>query len=115
MDISPAVLLGWVSPPIGAVLAALVLVPYLAIVIGGGGQSGDQAPKQPRPDHPVRGLLTLVVLDASLIIAGSFGMVEAGLALGDNLHLPRVILGVLVLAPLTSIPNAVTGVRLRRV
>src|SRR5437763_10933908 len=112
--IAGGVLLGWVSAPVGAVLAALVLMPYLAIVVGGrgGGKSGDQAGPEARPEHPVRGLLALVVLDAGLIIAGSFGMVEAGLALGDNLHLPRVILGVLVLAPLTSIPNAVTGVRL---
>jgi Ca2+/Na+ antiporter len=39
-------------------------------------------------------------------------MVEAALTLGDRWHISSAVLGVLVLAPLTSIPNAFTGVRL---
>jgi Ca2+/Na+ antiporter len=39
-------------------------------------------------------------------------MVETALSLADTWHVPHVIVGVLVLAPLTSIPNAYTGVRL---
>jgi Ca2+/Na+ antiporter len=114
-------LLGWISAGVAAALAVVVIVPYLVIVIGDRGPgrprgaqgSGPSAgDRSPRPDHPVRGLLALIVVDVGLIIAGSAGMVQAGLALGDNLHVSRAILGVLVLAPLTSIPNAVTGVRL---
>jgi cation:H+ antiporter len=119
--IAAALLLGWISAGVAAALAVVVIVPYLVIVIGDRGPgwprgaqgSGPSAgDRSPRPDHPVRGLLALIVVDVGLIIAGSAGMVQAGLALGDNLHVSRAILGVLVLAPLTSIPNAVTGVRL---
>jgi cation:H+ antiporter len=111
--IAVALLLQWIGAGVAAVLAVLVIVPYLVIVIGGRGEDpGQEGPREPRPDHPVRGLLALIVVDVAVIIAGSAGMVEAGISLGDNLHVSRAVLGVLVLAPLTSIPNAVTGVRL---
>jgi Ca2+/Na+ antiporter len=38
--------------------------------------------------------------------------VQAAVELGDRWHISRAVLGVLVLAPLTSIPNAFTGIRL---
>jgi Ca2+/Na+ antiporter len=38
--------------------------------------------------------------------------VEAALSLADHWHASRVAIGVLVLAPLTSIPNAFTALRL---
>jgi cation:H+ antiporter len=130
--IAVALLLQWISAGLAAVLAGAVIVPYLVLVIGGrGGADGEGAAGElgggeaaagevgaggrnaaPRPDHPVRGLLAMIVVDVAVIIAGSAGMVEAGLALGDTLHISRAVLGVLVLAPLTSIPNAVTGMRL---
>jgi Ca2+/Na+ antiporter len=39
-------------------------------------------------------------------------MVQAALALGERWHISQAVLGVLILAPLTSVPNAITGVRL---
>jgi cation:H+ antiporter len=54
----------------------------------------------------------LIPLDVAAIVAGSFGMVEAALALADHAGAPRELVGVLVLAPLTSLPNAYTAVRL---
>jgi len=63
-------------------------------------------------DDPTHHLLALVVVDVALIIAGSTGMVEAALALGERWHVAQAVLGVLILAPLTSVPNALTGVRL---
>ena len=53
-----------------------------------------------------------MVLDVSLIVAGSVGMVQSALALGDRWGISNAVLGVVVLAPLTSIPNALTAVRL---
>lgn len=50
--------------------------------------------------------------DIALIVAGSFGMVVAASSLGGRLSVSGALVGVLVLGPLTSIPNAVTGVRL---
>ncbi|HUN79247.1 MAG TPA: hypothetical protein VMU32_10020 [Solirubrobacteraceae bacterium] len=50
--------------------------------------------------------------DVVLIVAGSFGMVQAAGTLGGRLGVSGAIVGLLVLGPLTSIPNAMTGVRL---
>jgi Ca2+/Na+ antiporter len=47
-----------------------------------------------------------------LIVAGSAGMVQAALSLGDRWHISRAVLGMLILAPLTSLPNAITAIRL---
>jgi Ca2+/Na+ antiporter len=54
------------------------------------------------------------VLDVALIVAGSAGMVETALTLAGHWHISGAILGVLILGPLTSIPNAATAVRLGR-
>jgi cation:H+ antiporter len=48
------------------------------------------------------------------IVLGSIGMVHASLRLGDRVGLPQVLVGVLLLAVLTSLPNAYTGIRLGR-
>jgi cation:H+ antiporter len=39
-------------------------------------------------------------------------MVETAISLGHDWHIPSPVLGVLILGPLTSIPNAATAVRL---
>ncbi len=73
------------------------------------------APEAPAPgssDSPTHHLLGLVVLDVTLIVAGSAGMVQAALSLGASWHVSTAVLGVLILAPLTSLPNAMTAVRL---
>jgi cation:H+ antiporter len=130
--IAIAVLLRWVAAPVAAVAAGCVLAPYLLIVIGGSelllhnpvaGRIADplaralagrpQRPQPPSPPtNPTHHLLALIVLDVALILAGSAGMVQAALSLGDRWHISQAALGVLILAPLTSIPNAITGVRL---
>lgn len=56
--------------------------------------------------------MALIVVDVALIVAGSAGMVETALTLAGDWHVSGAILGVLVLGPLTSIPNAATAVRL---
>jgi cation:H+ antiporter len=53
-----------------------------------------------------------IVSDVALILAGSFGMVQAALALGGHWGVSGTLVGGLVLAPLTSLPNAATGIRL---
>jgi len=63
-------------------------------------------------ENPTHHLLALVVVDVALIVAGSAGMVQAALALGDHWGISTAILGAVILAPLTSVPNALTGVRL---
>jgi cation:H+ antiporter len=130
--IAAAVLLQWLAVPVAAALTACVLVVYLSVVIGGyellehramprrvaealgralaSRTSHEAAPAE--SSNPTHHLIGRMVVDLGVIIAGSFGMVQAAVALGDRWHVSRAALGVLVLAPLTSIPNAFTGVRL---
>jgi cation:H+ antiporter len=130
--IAAAVLLGWLAPPAAGALGAFVAVPYLLIVVGGSellarrrrahhlvgrlARFLDQRPRPrpsgTRPADPAHHLLGLIALDVGLILAGSAGMVQAALALGGDWHISRAVLGVLLLAPLTSMPNAITAVRL---
>ncbi|HWE80475.1 MAG TPA: hypothetical protein VG265_02405 [Gaiellaceae bacterium] len=56
----------------------------------------------------------LIVPAVILIVAGSTGMVKAALALADRWHVSQTVTGFLVLAVLTSLPNAFTAVRLAR-
>jgi Ca2+/Na+ antiporter len=53
-------------------------------------------------------------IDVALIVGGSFGMVSAALALGTRWGLGAGLVGALILGPLTSLPNALTGIRLGR-
>jgi cation:H+ antiporter len=110
--IAAMVLLRWLGPVPGAILTALVIGPYLWWLRDeerhATGQGADAA-STPDPTHH---LLGLIVVDVALILGGSFGMVEAALALGQDWHVSDAILGVLILAPLTSLPNAATAIRL---
>ncbi len=127
-----AVLLGWLPALPAVIVLACVLVPYVLLQIRGprllrrlpvadkrtdrvAGVLAYRQPLQrravPRAD-PARHLVALAVLDVVLIVAGSTGMVQTALALGDRWRISGAVLGVLILAPLTSIPNALTAVRL---
>ncbi len=132
--IASAVLLRWVAAPTGAILAACAAIPYLVIVLGGaellahpwwsGRFAGAAArllaarprrppsPKASMPDDPAHHLFALIVLDVVLIAAGSAGMVQAVLSLGHDWRISQSLLALIVLAPLTSVPNAITAVRL---
>jgi cation:H+ antiporter len=110
------------GPWVTLALLALVLVPYLALLAAG----PDRAPRplrrffgEPhRPDHVLahgeRVLVpALMLLPAlAIIILGSTGMVDAALRLADRWSVPDVIVGIVVLAILTSLPNAFTAARL---
>jgi len=111
--LAAALLLGWVSPVAASVSAAIVLVPYLFAVVTRGRPS--ERPREPdTSDNPTHHLLGLIVLDVIVIVAGSLGMVQAALSLAGSWHISHTVLGVLILGPLTSIPNALTANRLGR-
>jgi cation:H+ antiporter len=131
--LAAALLFRWLSPVESVVIAGLVVAPYLALVIAGA-EILDRLHARPRsllarlaralhehpaPDRgadsssdPTHHLLGLIVVDVALIIAGSAGMVQAALSLGTDWHIPSAVLGVLILAPMTSLPNAATAIRL---
>jgi uncharacterized membrane protein required for colicin V production len=54
----------------------------------------------------------LIGADVAVIVLGSLGMVSSAVALGGHWGLSGALIGVLVLGPLTSIPNAQTAIRL---
>lgn len=113
--ITGTLLLGWLPVLVAVIMLAAVLGPYLIVLIREprtAGESRVGPGTQERLDDPSRHLLAIVALDVPLIVAGSLGMVQAALSLGTRWHIPGALLGVLILGPLTSIPNAVTAVRL---
>jgi cation:H+ antiporter len=129
--LAAGVLLNVLTALTGAVLAAVVLVPYVLLVLGGGRPGGalplpgklsrslaavlatrtrERSPQAHLVNH--RRQMALIVWDVALILLGSLGMVRSAVALGEHWGVSGTLIGVLVLGPLTSIPNAQTGVRL---
>lgn len=127
-----AMLVGWL-PAVAAVVAIACFVgPYLLLVIGGerhanrlglrrlatlvkdrnSRQDEDEALEHLTHEFVTHHQLVLMGIDIALIVAGSFGMVQAALALGDRWGVAPGVVGALILGPLTSLPNALTGVRL---
>jgi cation:H+ antiporter len=110
------------GPVVTLVLLGLVLLPYLALLSLGPSRVTRRLRgffgEIHRPDHVLQhgeALLVpaLMLLPAlAVIVAGSTGMVTAALDLADRWSIPDVIVGVVVLAILTSLPNAFTAARL---
>jgi cation:H+ antiporter len=69
-------------------------------------RTGEHAPRASNPD------LVLLAVALAVIVGGSIGMVRAATDLGHAWGVSDVIVGTLVLAALTSLPNALTAVRL---
>jgi len=122
-------LLGFgVVPPWAALALALsLLVPYVVVVALAEGHTLSLRRRRRfrralgrhhRRGHPHGRELwepLLVIPPAvAVIVLGSIGMVHASLRLADRIGLSHVLVGVLLLAVLTSLPNAYTGVRLGR-
>jgi cation:H+ antiporter len=120
--IAGALLLELLGPIATVALLALVLVPYLTLL--GLGPARVPPPlrrvfgERHRPDHVLahgeRVLVPALTLLPALavIVAGSTGMVEAALRLAGRWSVPDAVVGILVLAILTSLPNAFTAARL---
>jgi cation:H+ antiporter len=128
-----ALVLGAIPAVVAVVLLACALGPYAALLVRG----AELAERAPLPSAVTSGLMlalsehtdaapgppsspsgiartTPVFMAGSviLIVAGSIGMVETALSLASSWHVPESAVGFLILGPLTSIPNAVTAVRL---
>jgi cation:H+ antiporter len=128
--VAVAVAAGGVGGTVGAVLVAIVAVPYVALLAAGprlarrlplaAAESRFVDRSFGEPHRPVRPLdsrseavrLVLVLLAAlCLIVAGSIGAVRTAIDLADRWSVPQALVGVLVLAVLTALPNAWTGIR----
>jgi cation:H+ antiporter len=130
VGVAVAVAAGGLGGTAGAVLVALVAVPYVALLAAGErvtgrlplgaaesrflGRSFGEAHRPVRPLDSRREAVQLVlvlVVALGLIVAGSVGAVRAAVELADRWSVPQSLAGVLVLAVLTALPNAWTGVR----
>ena len=103
---------GWAA----LALSLAFIVPYVvAVVLAPRGDVLGE-PHRARPLHgrALRQSLLLIPPAVAAIVLGSIGMVHAALQLGHRAGTPDVVVGVLLLAVLTSLPNAYTGLRLGR-
>ena len=121
-----ALIVGWLPPAAAVAIIVVVLVPYVTVLalgplgverlpIRGRGflhrMFGEEHPRAPH-EGAIMSSALLLVPALALIVAGSVLMVEAAVRLGDRWSVPQFLVGVLVLAVLTSLPNAYTAIRL---
>lgn len=121
---------GFLGGTTGIVLAGIVAVPYVAVLAAGPrlarrlplgaaesrflGRSFGEGHRRARPldsrREAARIVLVLVVA-LFLIVAGSVGAVRTATSLADRWSVPQTLVGAIVLAVLTALPNAWTGIR----
>ncbi len=89
-------------------LALLLLIPYAAVALR------RELGARRHPEGVDMRAVLLIPPALTVIVLGSIGMVHTGLRLGHAAGVPNVLVGVLVLAVVTSLPNAYTGIRLGR-
>jgi cation:H+ antiporter len=125
-----AVVAGWFGGVTGGVLVAAVTVPYVALLAAGPRltrklplnvaesrfvhRSFGETHRRDRSFDSRReaaGLLVVLLVALGVIVAGSVGAVRSATDLAHAWSIPDALVGVLVLAILTSLPNAWTGVR----
>ncbi len=125
-----AVVAGGLGATSGGVLVAAVAVPYVALLAAGpriarrlplgvaesrfvrrSFGKGHRPAQSLDSRREVAGLLVVLLLALCLIVAGSVGAVRAATDLARAWAVPEALVGVVVLAILTSLPNAWTGVR----
>jgi Ca2+/Na+ antiporter len=128
--VSLAVVTGWIGGGAGLVLVALVAVPYVVLLVSGPrrvrrlpfgiGRSrlirrsfGEGHRRERTLDSRREMLMIAVVLAVALflIIVGGIATVHTANVLADAWSIPEAIVGVIVLAILSALPNAWTGVR----
>jgi cation:H+ antiporter len=122
LGVTLAVVAGGLGATAGVVLVAVVAVPYVALLALGSrlarrGFVRRSFGERHRPERSLDsrreavGLLAILLVALGLIVAGSIGAVRAATDLAHAWSVPDTLVGVIVLAILTSLPNAWTGVR----
>jgi cation:H+ antiporter len=113
---------------VGLGLALLILLPYVALsalherarsrLPGPLREAVAEEQRDARRDEfsrPATNLDALAVVPAlAAVVGGAYGMVAAAQSLGDRWDVSDLVLGAIVLAALTSIPNLIAAVRLAR-
>jgi cation:H+ antiporter len=115
------VLPAWVA----VTASILMLLPYVAVLVLADGHvlsvrqrlalrrtMGERHRRRPVRGRALWEPLLLIPPAVAAIVLGSIGMVHSAIRIGHALGMPDVLVGTLVLAVVTSLPNAYTGVRL---
>jgi cation:H+ antiporter len=123
-----AVVAGALGSTTGGALVGAVAVPYVVLLAAGPRLArrfpraearffeqsfGEPHGREPALDsrREAAGLLAVLLAALALIVAGSVAAVRAAIDLAHAWSVPEALVGVLVLAVLTSLPNAWTGIR----
>src|SRR5207253_9939183 len=106
--LAAALLLGALPAWLALLLFAAIALPYLVVVSRGPGHHAPARHHEGALWKPT----ALIVPAVALIVLGSTGMVRSALVLADRWHVSKIVVGIVVLAVLTSLPNAYTAVRL---
>ena len=124
--VAAALIVGWLPTAAAVAIIVVVLVPYVT-VLALGPRGVERLPirrrgflhrmfgeehRRARHEGAIMGSAMLLIPALALIVAGSALMVEAAVRLGNRWSVPQFLVGVLVLAILTSLPNAYTAIRL---
>jgi cation:H+ antiporter len=123
LAVTLVVVAGGLDAKAGSALVALVVLPYVALLAAGTRfrrlppflrrSFGEGHRRERSLDARREAVHALPVLLAALalIVGGSIGAVRAATDLAHAWRVPDLLVGVIVLAILTSLPNAWTGVR----
>jgi cation:H+ antiporter len=112
LGITAALVLGVLNAPLALILFLVIAIPYVIFTL--------RRPHEPHPGRDEEHVLGEAVLKeillmipaVAVIVLGSTAMVKAALSLADRWNVSQTVTGLLVLAVLTSLPNAFTAVRL---
>jgi cation:H+ antiporter len=106
-------IVGVLSAPVSLVLFLAVVGPYVVVTLRRDHRHDRGARSRPHVEGgELIGPIALLVPAVALIVLGSTGMVKTALSLADRYGVSQTVTGLFVLAVLTSLPNAFTGVRL---
>lgn len=129
-----ALIMQWISVWTSLMLMALVLVPYVALTalhplqIGklklpfamkqflsvAIGHSHRDARKRENIPHASWKDAVWVMFALALIVGSSFSAVDSAVLLGSHLGISHAVIGMLILASLTSVPNVIAAIHLAR-
>jgi cation:H+ antiporter len=114
--VTAGVLFGQLAAWVALALLVAGTAPYL-VLLSRGTFHGPPQPREPRPDDSVRvvqvaALFVRELPAVGVIVIGSVGMVYTAVLLAGRYGVPRPLVGLLILATMTSLPNASTAIRL---
>jgi cation:H+ antiporter len=112
--LATGVVTGEIGAWVAMTLLVATLIPYLIVIGRGAPHAGAPLVRAAvsAEDPALWKPIAVAILAVALIVGGSLGMVNSAVTVGDRWGIPATITGALILASLTSLPNAFTAIRL---